>query len=38
VKVLGLEKLIQVKEATGREKDRIHLLTLRRTLEERSKL
>ena len=38
VKVLGLEKLIQVKEATGREKDRIHLLTLRRTLEERNKL
>jgi hypothetical protein len=35
--VLGLEKLIAVKEEVGHEKDMMVLPTLRRTLEERSK-
>ncbi|MGA2402704.1 MAG: hypothetical protein ABSG91_13530 [Syntrophobacteraceae bacterium] len=37
LRVLGLEKLIAVKEEVGHEKDMMVLPTLRRTLEERSK-
>jgi hypothetical protein len=35
VKVLDLETLIEVKEETGRDKDRAVLPVLRRTLDER---
>jgi hypothetical protein len=34
LQVLGLEALIRIKEALGREKDRAVLAVLRRTLEE----
>jgi predicted nucleotidyltransferase len=37
VRVLDLETLIEIKEETGREKDRAVLPLLRRTLEERRK-
>ncbi len=36
VRVLGLEKLIQIKEETSGEKDRAMLPVLRRTLEEKA--
>jgi predicted nucleotidyltransferase len=38
VRILTLEKLIEIKEKTGRDKDRVALPQLRRTLEERNKL
>ena len=37
VRVLGLEKLIEVKTVTAGEKDRIALIMLRRTLEEKTR-
>jgi hypothetical protein len=38
VRVLDLETLVQIKEGTGREKDRAQLPLLRRTLAERREL
>ena len=38
IRVLSLEKLIEIKEQLGGEKDRAMLPILRRTLEERKKL
>jgi hypothetical protein len=36
-RVIGLEKLIELKTAAGREKDKMALPTLRATLEERAR-
>lgn len=37
VRILDLRGLIEMKEAANREKDRLHLIQLRRVLEERQK-